>query len=232
MSEPGLIFELGLRRVPLALPTPFTHPLLPIPAEERKGASRISAANRSLQNVSTWRTDACQRGIRRSRSCCFQCPANAGFRVFRGQTTSCISTGFSEASFRQLALTRDHGSRCREEPPCGGLPSSGLAPCHDFVWRRNPSDGNPPGFFAPPDAEARFAGHGKTRKFGSPALSPFRVLPRRPTGRFCATRGAGVRLSSHLRLSVFFRVGRKAASASGRDASRRRIAARRRGPRR
>ena len=72
-----------------------------------------------------------------------------------------------------FCATRDHGSRCREEPPCGGSPSSGLAPCHDFVVRRNPTDGNPPGFFAPPDAEARFAGHGSARKFGFPHTLAF-----------------------------------------------------------
>ena len=36
------------------------------------------------QNIATLMMDKCQRVARRSLSCCIQCPANAGFCVFRG----------------------------------------------------------------------------------------------------------------------------------------------------
>ena len=36
------------------------------------------------QNLATLMMDKCQRVARRSLSCCIQCPANAGFCVFRG----------------------------------------------------------------------------------------------------------------------------------------------------
>ena len=37
-----------------------------------------------FKNISIWKMDVCQRGARRPLSRCLQCPANAGFGVFRG----------------------------------------------------------------------------------------------------------------------------------------------------
>ena len=49
-----------------------------------KEISCISAAKRPIQNVSTWKMDTSQQGVRRPHSCCIQCLAYAGFCDFRG----------------------------------------------------------------------------------------------------------------------------------------------------
>ena len=62
------------------LPTEYTE----TPLAARKRLGKRDLRNIQPQYSDIWNMDACQRYALRFLSCCFQCPANAGFRVFRG----------------------------------------------------------------------------------------------------------------------------------------------------
>ena len=61
-----------------------THPCAARKGLGNRGFTHFSRKSPPIQNIRKLKIDECQRNGQRTLSCCFPCPANAGFSVFRG----------------------------------------------------------------------------------------------------------------------------------------------------